>query len=110
MYIPQEAIKAFGDAWAAKQTEQLGKVRIPGEKTEAGLKAALAIIFEFDGGEFFTTRHTPHQWSSGPSISGRYATLEEAKKAAEDMRSGRWGSESLVVTTYGVQFKTEVLK
>jgi hypothetical protein len=44
MIVAEEHVQAFKKAWERKQIEQLGKIRVEGEKTRAGLEAVFALL------------------------------------------------------------------
>lgn len=79
------------------------------------LEEVSEILQEQEEARYFYSTHTPHAWSSGPTVHYYWdapdgfrevRSLEEAREAALRARSGVMGSESMVVTEYGVTYRT----
>lgn len=82
----------------------------------AGGTIGFTVRFSSNAARWFTT-HTPHQYSSGPTahfyadfceaFRGMRSLLKKLAKPALRARSGQWGQESLVETTYGMAYRTD---
>jgi hypothetical protein len=106
-----EAKTVLASHWAGVATLSDAQLGLISRLVDA-LETELALTGNTEGGSFFYTTDTPHQWSSGASISkinddfGYITSLAEAKALAEKKVVKSYG-DNRVSTTYGIQFEVE---